>query len=212
MKQLLKKMKDRSGEPQEADALQSRKKIPTKKGPTENTDPNRIEMVIVSDNHMKTTGLKKVLEYHADTTDYFLHCGDSNLNHDHALMKAFTTVKGNTDFMQKYQNEEKVELVNGELVWIVHGHMHQVNRDVNALLQAAKTFETIPSIILYGHTHRVDVKMIEGCLIINPGSISSPRDGMICTYAKLVVTPERYEVAILDVKNHKAIKEFQFPK
>lgn len=211
MKRFLEKMKDLSGSVEE-EAVQSCKEMPVKKGPKKNTDPNSTKIIIVSDNHMKTDGLKKVLEYHADEADYFLHCGDSNLNHDHEMMKSFITVKGNTDCIQKYQVEEEVRLANGELIWIVHGHAHQVARGVDALLQSAKMSESVPSIILYGHTHMIDVQMIDGCLIINPGSISVPRDGIICTYAKLVVMPESYDVTILDVKDHSVVKEFQFPR
>ena len=209
MKRFFEKMKSRS---ESAEERQSLKKIPTEKGPRENTDPTNIKMIIVSDNHMKTDGLKKVLAHHAEETDYFLHCGDSNLDPDHNMMKPFITVKGNTDFMQNYQDEEEVRLPNGALIWITHGHKHQVDRGVDMLLRYANILEPFPSIILYGHTHIKDVKMLGDCLIINPGSISTPRDGIIRTYVKLVMTPDAYRVTILDVADHSVVKEFQFLK
>ena len=182
------------------------------KGPKENTDPNNIKILIVSDNHMKTDGLEKVLAHHAEETDYFFHCGDSNLEHHHGLMQPFVTVKGNTDFKQKYQHDEEVKLVNDERVWITHGHKFDVGRGVDGLLACAKRNQIHPAIILYGHTHMVDVQLIDGFLIINPGSIALPRDGIRQTYAKLVVTPVAYHVTIFDVKDHSVIREFQFQK
>jgi len=208
----LEKVKDWLGSDEEVmKAKLPRKGMSAIEGRKESIDPNKIEIIIVSDNHMQTEGLKKVLAYH-DDVDYFLHCGDSNLDHDHELMKPFITVKGNTDFKQRYWDEEEVKLANGELIWMTHGHEHRVGQGVDGLLRVTKRSKPRPSIILYGHTHVVDVKMIDGCLIINPGSISLPRDGIKRTYAKLVVTPESYDVTILDVKDHSLVREFQFPR
>lgn len=187
---------------------------PPRRGYRENIDPNNMKIIIVSDNHMRTEGLENVLSQHRHDTDYFLHCGDSNLEHDHELMKAFITVKGNTDYVHRYLYDETVKLPNGELIWITHGHNHYVNQGVDILVDFAPAMSRsqCPSIILYGHTHKVDVQRREDLLIINPGSISSPRDGIIRTYAKLMITPEAYEVTILDIKDHSVVKEFQFPK
>jgi len=170
-----------------------------------------LEIIIVSDNHLDKSGLEKVLEYHTDV-DGFLHCGDSNLEADSDLMKPFITVKGNTDHLQDYKNEEKIKLATGELIWMTHGHNYLVGNGTDRLLTRAKKMNQLPAIILYGHTHRVDVRMQEGILIINPGSIAIPRDGIYRTYAKLQVTPERYHIQILHIKDHIVLKEFQFPR
>lgn len=212
MKLFFDKVKGKALSAEEEKATQLCKEMLIKKEPKDTPNPNYTKIIIVSDNHMKTDGLKKILERHLDEVNYFFHCGDSNLDHEHEMMKPFIAVKGNTDFMQKYQEEEVVRLANGEHIWIVHGHLHQVNAGVDALLQAAKMSEVMPSVILYGHTHRVDVQMIDGCLIINPGSISAPRDGIVRTYVELVVAPESYNVTLLDVRSHRKVREFQFPR
>jgi len=171
----------------------------------------KLEIIIVSDNHSEKSGLAKVLEHHVDA-NYFFHCGDSNLEADLDLMKPFTTVKGNTDLWHDYQNDEKIKLATGEKIWVTHGHRFSVNSGTDKLLIKAKKMYRAPAVILYGHTHRVDVKMQEGILIINPGSIAFPRDGIRRTYARLLVTPECYDVQILDIKDHGLIKDFQFPR
>jgi len=170
-----------------------------------------LEIIIVSDNHSEKNGLVKVLAHHT-SADYFLHCGDSNLEADLDLMRPFITVRGNTDFWQDYPNDEKIKLATGEQIWMTHGHRFSVNGGTDKLLMKAKKMSRIPAIILYGHTHKVDVNMQEDILIINPGSIALPRDGYRCTYARLRITPGCYEVQILDISDHVPIKEFQFPR
>jgi len=170
-----------------------------------------LEIIIASDNHSEKNGLAKVLAHHAGA-DYFLHCGDSNLEADLELMRPFIAVKGNTDLWQDYPNDEKIKLATGEKIWMTHGHRFSVNEGTDKLLIKAKKMRRVPAMILYGHTHKVDVNMQAGILIINPGSIALPRDGYRGTYARLRITPEYYEIQILDISDHLPIKEFQFPR
>ena len=175
-----------------------------------------LEIIIVSDNHRAKRGLTKVLEYH-DRADRFLHCGDSNLEPSDEVMKHFVTVRGNTDYLQGYQEDEFIDLASDERIWITHGHRYSVNSGTRDLVKSAKAgrrgAEVPPvDIVVYGHTHRVDVKMQEGVLVINPGSISRPRDGPYRTYARLLITNDFYDVQILDISDHSVIKEFQFPR
>jgi len=175
-----------------------------------------IEIIIVSDNHSARDGLAKVLEHHAGA-DYFLHCGDSNLPPSDEVMKSFVTVKGNTDFREDYQDNEYVELLIGEWIWITHGHRYSVGRGIDALVKVAAlttSMAEFPSmnVVLYGHTHVVEVEMQKGILVINPGSISRPRDGIRRTYARLQITTDCYDIQIFDVADHSVIKEFQFPR
>lgn len=182
------------------------------KGPRENADPDALVLLIVSDNHMKKDGLASVLARYADEVDYFLHCGDSNLEHNDSVMRPFICVKGNTDVMQQYPEDAVVPLLNGQNVLIVHGHRHRVSINTDELLKAASLYQSEPEILLYGHTHCVDVQLRDGRLIVNPGSISSPRDGIVPTYAKLLITPEAYDVQIFNAKTHEPFKAFQFQR
>ena len=53
------------------------------------------EIVLVSDNH----GQRKPLEYLKENypvTDYFIHCGDSEMHPNQ--LSGFTSVQGNNDF------------------------------------------------------------------------------------------------------------------
>lgn len=171
------------------------------------------EIIIVSDNHGDTRSLYRVLE-HQDEADFYLHCGDSNLPPDWDCTEPFIIVKGNTDYNDDYQLHEHLQLPTGENIWITHGHKEFVGMMPERIIHMARTsfLEKTPHIILYGHLHKVDVRMEEGFLIINPGSIMEPRDGIIKTYAKLTVSPDRYKIDIYDSADHDIIKEFQFPR
>ena len=170
-----------------------------------------IEVIIVSDNHGSYHGLAKIVDYHINS-DYFLHCGDSNLEPKDELMARFVAVKGNTDIIYNYQENEFVELETEERILITHGHKFAVGFGMDKLLTYAKSLEKIPNMIFYGHTHKVDVQMLDHILIINPGSVQQPRDENPRAYAKLRITPNAYDIEVLAVKDHRVIKEFQFPR
>jgi len=182
----------------------------------------KLEVIIVSDNHEAKEGLQDVLHQHPNA-DYYFHCGDSNLSSDLDLMKPFITVSGNTDYDYDYHDNEWCVLSSGDRIWMTHGHAYSVNRSTEGLVESAipdaelvipikyRTART--SIILYGHTHLVDVKMEKGLLIINPGSIALPRGGtFIRSYARLEITPEVYKIQIKNAKDHTIVEEFQFPR
>jgi len=174
-----------------------------------------LELIIVSDNHGAKDGLFSVLKQHPNA-DYYFHCGDSNLDSSLELMKSFVTVKGNTDYSENYKNNERVGLTSGEHVWITHGHAYAVNNGTTRLIAEATEIPAktpITHIVLYGHTHIVDVEMKQGVLVINPGSITQPRGGsFIRSYARLVITPKFYTVQIKNALDHTIVREFQFPR
>ena len=174
------------------------------------------EIIIVSDNHGAKDGLVKVHQHHAGA-NCFLHCGDSNLEPDDEVMRPFLTIKGNTDYLENYPDDDYLQLPIGERIWMVHGHDHGVRRGIDMLVRFARLAAITQGvrpihIVVYGHTHKVDVQMQNEVLVINPGSITQPRDGKRCTYARLQITSHAYEIQILDVSDHKVIKEFQFPR
>ena len=172
-----------------------------------------IEIVIVSDNHGHKELMEQVLERHNEA-DYFLHAGDSNLKPTEPVMLPFKCVRGNTDFMLPYEDEIRLTLPTGDIIDVMHGHLHRVNGGVHGLIARAHQKETFPHIICYGHTHIVDVQQIDGKLIIiNPGSITSPRGGILeQTYALLHVTKTDYDVYMMNAKSGKVLEMHHFDK
>lgn len=62
-----------------------------------------------------------------------------------------------------------------------------------------RSFETIPDVVILGHTHRPYVQIIGETVCLNPGSVGQPRDGdPRASFA--VIDTESYEVEIRRVE------------
>lgn len=200
----------------EQEAAEERAKV-IGRAPRREKKENEFEIIIASDNHGDERSIEDLLVYH-DEADFYLHCGDSNLIPTFHPMNKFTTVKGNTDYGLNYKNEERIYLPTGEKIWMGHGHLFRVGSSPDVIISNGVVIGIMdddrknPDILLYGHLHKVDVRMEEGFLVISPGSITQPRDGSIKTYAQLFVTPTEYRVNIFNEQTREIIKEFQFPR
>ena len=171
-----------------------------------------MKLIIVSDNHRDTKSLVKILNRHQGDSYLFLHCGDSQLPKQDKLMQKFIAVKGNNDFGLDYNVEEIVDIENQEKIFLTHGDRWYPELGVMHLLQNAHSMGIYPSIVCYGHTHIVDIRMQDGILIINPGSVRLPRDGYIKTYAQLEIEDELYKIQILEMDNGRILKEQIFSR
>jgi putative phosphoesterase len=71
-------------------------------------------------------------------------------------------------------------------VTAVHGHLQNVKYSLTQLEDLAE--KTKAHIVLYGHTHKPDIIFKDGVYYICPGSVSSPRDGGVPSYAFIDIT------------------------
>lgn len=156
-----------------------------------------MEIIIVSDNHGKTQILKDIVEKHPNA-DAYIHCGDSEMSPSELL--PFIGVSGNNDYYYDYP-EYNVFDVKGNRILCMHSHTLPFGRSVEALVKRAK--DKSCNIAVYGHTHRFDMREIEGVLVINPGSLYYNRDRSNPSYVKLTQVNDEYKVLRLfeeDVK------------
>ena len=68
--------------------------------------------------------------------------------------------------------EEEVTL-EGHKILVTHGHHYFVSRDYDKLVENAQAKGC--KIAMYGHTHMPVIENEDGILIINPGSLTYPR-------------------------------------
>ena len=88
--------------------------------------------------------------------------------------------------------------LHGHRVAMTHGHNQHVERGVDILKYWALQNEA--DVVLYGHTHVPVVEQSSQMTILNPGSISRPRQsGFECTYAWMEFLPNG-EISIEIVK------------
>ena len=61
----------------------------------------------------------------------------------------------------------------GNHIFITHGHYYYVSMGESDLLKEAKGRDA--DVVMYGHTHKPSLHEEDGVTILNPGSISYPR-------------------------------------
>ncbi len=141
-----------------------------------------MKVLIVSDTHRHNDNLLIALEK-AGKIDMLIHCGDAEGTEEQIrelINCPMCIVAGNNDFFTRLQTEAFFEL-EGHKIMVTHGHYHHVSVGVEHLVRDAITRGA--DIVIYGHTHRPMMEIKNGVVVLNPGSISYPRqDGRIPTY------------------------------
>lgn len=145
-----------------------------------------MKLLIVSDTHGDTEALKilKALKQYA----YIFHCGDFCIDPSADILKDTYVVRGNNDFYTEVPFEQAIDL-GGIVLYLTHGHLHQVDYSLARLGYAAE--EIGAQIVLFGHTHFPLALQDEGIIFINPGSLKRPRGYASPTYAELTLTKQQ---------------------
>ena len=132
-----------------------------------------MKIIIVSDTPRQNAGYKKVMAMHQP--DLVIHCGDVEGCEAELIEAAgcpVHMVKGNNDFCSDLPAEEEFTLL-GKRCLLVHGHRHYVSMRTDFLREEA--LQRGIDIVFYGHTHKPEVTVTEGVTLVNPGSLSYPR-------------------------------------
>lgn len=149
-----------------------------------------MKVLVVSDTHGKSQRLDEVISRERPF-DAFIHCGDVEGQEDYlqaALECPVYIVAGNNDFFSDLDRELEVEL-NGVRMMVTHGHNYGVSLDLSGLMEEVAS-RAIP-LALFGHTHRPVICERNGVTVINPGSLSYPRqEGRKPSYAVLSIENE----------------------
>ena len=141
-----------------------------------------MKILIVSDTHRDNRNFFEALE-REEPVDIIVHCGDvegSEYLYDEACDGDLYMVRGNNDFFSDLDDEEMFCI--GELkVWLTHGHRYGVYRGYDILIDEAKSRGA--DIVMFGHTHVPVAEYINDVWVVNPGSLSYPRqEGRMPTY------------------------------
>ena len=135
-----------------------------------------MKILIVSDTHRKDDNLERVIQEEAPL-DMLIHLGDAEgseyliedwVNEGCAL----EMVMGNNDFFSSLEREIELEL-GPHRILLTHGHYYNVSLGVENLLEEA--IERGCDMAMYGHTHRPFLETYKGVTVLNPGSLSYPR-------------------------------------
>lgn len=164
-----------------------------------------MKIIIMSDSHLKNDLVYSIINQYPEA-DYFIHCGDVGKEIELPKDKKIFVVKGNNDFVE-FPKEIDIFL-QGIHLFITHGHLYQVDNNLNLLYEKAK--KNNYQVVCYGHTHDPKWEIKDGCHFINPGSVAFPRGGKIFipTYCIL----ENEEVHYYHAKTHECVDELFQPK
>ena len=131
-------------------------------------------ILVISDSHGQYLYLEK-LQKQLPKPDYIIHLGDVARDQDYigALFGcAVDMVAGNNDFFTELPGEFTIR-EGKHVIWLTHGHGYSVNSGTDRLIRRAKALGA--DTVMFGHTHRPFVDFKDGVWLINPGSISLPR-------------------------------------
>ncbi|MGL4992443.1 MAG: metallophosphoesterase [Sarcina sp.] len=134
-----------------------------------------MNILVVSDTHNNKNELNRILKISNDS-DCIFHLGD-NISDARYLQKNFNgtvyMVKGNCDYNEVGDVEQIVEL-KGKKFLLTHGDRYGVNYGLDKIFYRGLELEV--DMIIFGHIHRKVYTKEGGICILNPGSISLPRD------------------------------------
>lgn len=144
-----------------------------------------MKALVFSDSHGKLDGILEVMKRHPDFEAIF-HLGD--IGNDFERMRLLTPypvyiVRGNCDYTQPKLKENLVVEFCGRRIAMCHGHRYLTIGDE---LDSLRYFglQNKADIVMFGHTHVPLLDEQKDITLLNPGSISKPRQiSKIPTYA-----------------------------
>ena len=150
-----------------------------------------MKILVLSDSHSGLSFMRRCIQ--SVKPDVMIHLGDHfddgeamALENPHIRIHQ---VPGNCDKyrMMRYEPEIRCYPVCGVMMYMTHGHLHNVKMDRYKLLLEARKMNA--QVVLYGHTHVADCHQEEdGIWVMNPGACGSTggsvglieiQDGMI---------------------------------
>ena len=143
--------------------------------------------LIFSDSHGRLENLLDVLKQYPDVVAVFF-LGDVEGDADRLRRSTpypVYMVRGNCDYSSDIPQELEIEFA-GKKIVMAHGHRYLNYGGMDALKKWALMQGA--DIVMFGHTHIPFCEEEEGVTLLNPGSISKPRqEGHIPTYARMDV-------------------------
>ena len=102
--------------------------------------------------------------------------------------------RGNNDFFSHLDDEEEVYIGDYKIL-LTHGHFYSVSLGVERLRAEAKSRGF--NMAIFGHTHRPFYENEDGLILLNPGSLSYPRqEGKRASYAIMNIDDDGGEAEI----------------
>jgi hypothetical protein len=146
-----------------------------------------MKVLIVSDTHKHHENLELVLS-RIKPIDCMIHLGDAEGYEDYIRSICecpLYIVQGNCDWFSNLDREMNV-MLGRHNIFMTHGHYYYVTVNRNIIMDEARARGS--DIVMYGHTHVPLLEYRDGLTILNPGSLSFPRqEGRKPSYAMMEI-------------------------
>lgn len=133
-----------------------------------------MKILVISDSHGRREQLEKVF-HKAGKVDMVIHLGDVGADAEYIRKHAGCEthiIKGNNDFNADVPKEEILQIGKYK-VWLTHGHRYHVNWELQTIADEAAGIGM--DIVMFGHLHIPIIEYRSNVILINPGSVSLPR-------------------------------------
>ena len=154
-----------------------------------------MDILVLSDTHGE---IRKAIEICKDQpADIIIHLGDyakDAVAIQKEIGKPITYVKGNMDTGFSGKELDILTTEKGNIL-LVHGHREGVKGHLQNLLYKAEELNCFA--VFFGHTHISFNYQIGDIHLLNPGSLSRPKDGSRGTYGMVYITREIFEPSII---------------
>lgn len=142
--------------------------------------------LVFSDSHGRNDRMLRVIERYKKEIEGLFFLGDIESGEDQlraSIQGPTYIVRGNCDYFCQAPDFQVVKL-HGHRIAMAHGHKQHVNMGIDTLKYWAMSKEA--DVVMFGHTHVPFREQASTLTVVNPGSISRPRqEGHIPTYAVL---------------------------
>lgn len=150
-----------------------------------------MKVLVISDTHKNLTSAGQAIRHTIKKgLDIVIHCGDHiddaiKLEKQYPKLRFFY-VPGNCDGWF-FNDDEKIKVVDIEdkKILITHGDRHNIKINYNKLFEEIKGRNADIGVCGHSHIAHVETQENTGLMIVNPGSISLPRDSEYPSYAVL---------------------------
>jgi hypothetical protein len=164
-----------------------------------------LKIGIISDSHGNRDRLMKALD-HMGKADIIFHLGD--FIRDSEYIRDFHqgrlyVVRGNCDiFVDSDISSNLMIDLEGKKIFATHGHRYKVKDGLNALYY--KGLEIGADIVLFGHTHCSQIIRVDNMVMMNPGSVSRPRNTGNPTYGIIEIIKGNIKPDIIEFSTDKS--------
>lgn len=155
-------------------------------------------ILVLSDSHGRDENVDRAMKQ-AGRFDLMVHLGDIGYGYERirsSTPAGVIIVAGNNDFTLDLPDSQVFPL-GPHRVLAVHGHRHQVHFGTSSLERSA--IQNNCDIVMFGHTHVPFKRQDEYLTLLNPGSISLPRQS---GHKKTYMIIEMDDDGKLDIKIH----------